>query len=79
MAGGEHLPGTTENDDAHVIVGLRLPEGLPELNEQSPALGVPGLRPIEQDPHDGAVIERLPREKPVLPHLVPPFARRHHT
>ena len=75
--GGEHRPGAAEDDDADLVVRLRLQEGVVQLDEQSPVLRVPRVGPVEHDAGDPARVERLVQHELVVRHLRLPLGRRY--
>ena len=56
----------------HVVVGLGPQERVVELDEQAPVLGVAGVGPVQEDPHDRAVVVGLVLEELVVGHCVAP-------
>ena len=68
VTGGEHRPVAAEDDDAHVVVGLRLEERLAEFDEQTALLRVALIGTVEHDPGDGALVEGLVRDEAVVSH-----------
>ena len=64
----EHGPGAGEDHHANLVVGFRLQEGLVELDEQPPVLGVARLGPVELDPDDRALVDRLVVDEPEVGH-----------
>ena len=59
MTGGEVLAARRQNHHPNGVVGLGAQERLVELNQQAAALGVVRLGPVEPDPGDAALVERL--------------------
>ena len=72
VARREHRSVAAEDHDPHGVVGLGPQEGLVELDQHRPVLRVPHVGPVEHDPGDRAVVERLVRDVLV-------FGLGHHT
>ncbi len=68
VARREERAHAAEDDDPHVVVLLGRAEGVVELDQQAPVLGIAGVGPVEQDPDDLALLELL------VPHV---FVVRH--
>ena len=59
MARGEQGADAAEDHHPDLVVLLGPVEGLVELDQQAPVLGVAGLGTVEQDAHDRAPVELL--------------------
>ena len=71
MPGGEQRPRAAQDDHPAGVVGLGPQERVVELDQQAPVLGVPRVRSVEQDPHDGPVVVGLVLQELVLGHRSP--------
>jgi hypothetical protein len=71
VPGGEHRAGPAKDDHAHPVVGLGCEEGLVQLHQEAPVLGVAGLRPVEGDPCDPPVVQRLVGDEAEVGHGIP--------
>ena len=69
VARREHRPVAAEDHHPHGVVGLGAEERVVQLHEHAAVLRVPGVGPIQHDPGDRAVVERLVRHVLVLGRL----------
>ena len=69
MAGAEDWPQASEYHHPHLVVGLRLEKRFVQLDEHAPILGVPGIRPVHENPGYLSVVQGLIGKKLIVWHL----------
>jgi hypothetical protein len=66
VARGEQRTDTAEDHDPDLVVLLGRTEGVIEVDQHSPVLGIARVRPVQQDPDDSAPFEDLVHHELVL-------------
>ena len=73
---GEHRAHPTEDHHPYLVVLFGPHEGVVEVDQKPTVLGVAGLGPVEEDPHDLATVELLVGDELVVGHGPSPRACR---